>query len=208
MDMDFARFLPKGNQETLIQLPIDSLNSPNEFKGQIRYHLTLGNPDANHDPNYKYLLPFPEGQSHMLIQGNNSAFTHDLPSSNYAFDFEMSENSLISAARGGTVGFISLNNKKGGNNENYLQQANKIMVCHDDGTVAVYAHLRYKGAIVNIGEQVYAGQIIGFSGNTGYSTTPHLHFAVLAGSKSIPITFKNLPDTLKSGLFYEQNLGF
>ncbi|MDZ7659629.1 M23 family metallopeptidase [Fodinibius sp.] len=208
IDTKFERFVPKGRKDRLIQLPIDSLDSPAEFKGQIRYHLTLGNPDAIHDSSYKYLLPYPLGKSHTLIQGNNSAFTHNLPNSKYAFDFDMPKNSLISAARGGTVGFVSANNKEGGDKEDYLKQANKIMICHDDGTVGVYAHLRYKGAIVNIGEKVYAGEIIGFSGNTGYSTTPHLHFVVLAGSKSVPVKFTELPDTLKSGFSYGQNLNF
>lgn len=208
MDTEFDRFIPKGAQDKLIQLPIDSLDSPAEFKGQVRYHLTLANPDAIHNASYKYLLPYPQGKSHLLIQGNNSAFTHNLPNSNYAYDFNMPENSLVSAARGGTVGFVSVSNKKGGDNENYLQQANKIMVCHNDGTVGLYAHLRYKGALVDVGEQVYAGEVIGFSGNTGYSTTPHLHFVVLAGSKSVPIKFRELPDTLKSGFSYKQEFDF
>ena len=208
LDTEFERLLPKGAKEKLIQLPIDSLDSPSAFKGQIRYHLTLGNPDAIHDSSYTYLLPYPRGKSHILIQGNNSAFTHNLPNSKYAFDFDMPEKSLISAARGGAVGFVSVNNKEGGDNKNYLQQANKIIICHDDGTIGVYAHLQYKGAIVDIGEQVYAGEIIGFSGNTGYSTTPHLHFAVLAGSKSVPVKFRELPDTLRNGISYGQELDF
>lgn len=208
MNTDFTRFLPKGEKKHLIQLPKDSVDFPFAFKGQIRYNLTLGNPDAIHDPKYHYLLPYPEDISHMLIQGNNTAFTHNRPNASFAFDFAMPENSMISAARGGTVGFVSMNNKEGGNNESYLKQANKIMVCHDDGTVAIYAHLKYQGALVQMGEQVYAGQVIGFSGNTGYSTIPHLHFAVLIGSKSIPINFLGLPDTLQSGLFYKQSLDY
>lgn len=208
MKTAFNRFVPKGNQDKLIQLPIDSLDSPDEFKGQVRYHLTLGNPDAIHDSSYKYLLPYPQAKSHTLIQGNKSAFTHNLPHSNYAFDFDMPEKSLVSAARGGTVGLVSVSNKEGGKSREYLQQANKIIVCHNDGTVAVYAHLQYKGALVEIGQQVYAGEIIGFSGNTGFSTTPHLHFVVLAGSKSIPVKFRALPDPLKSGIPYKQKLDF
>lgn len=208
LDKIFERFLPKNSTQKLLQLPINSLRAPKEFKGQIRYHITLGNPEAIHDTSYKYLLPYPQDQSHLLIQSNNSPFTHNMPNSKYAFDFDMPPNSLVSAARGGTVGFIDVNNKKGGADENLMQQANKIIVCHDDGTIAVYAHLRYKGSLVTIGEAVYAGQIIGFSGNTGYSTTPHLHFVVLAGSKSVPIQFKGLPNPLKSGSMYKQQLDF
>lgn len=208
LGQSFNRFLPKGKKYKLAQIPIDSIPSPDKFRGQIRYNLTMGDPDAIHDSRYKYMLPYPEGQRHLLIQGNNSEFTHNMPSSRYAFDFDMPENTLISAARGGTVGLVNVDNEKGGNNENYLPQANKILICHDDGTVALYAHLRHKGALVDIGDRVHSGQIIGFSGNTGYSTTPHLHFVVLAGTKSIPIKFNMLPDTLQSGTFYEQNFDF
>ncbi len=205
VEQPFTRLLPKGSKRILAQIPIDSVRSPIEFKGQIRYYLTIGNPDAIHDDKYRYQLPYPKGQAHLLLQGNNSEFTHNTPNSRYAFDFDMPENSLISAARGGVVGLVNDENKDGGDDENYLHQANKILICHDDGTVALYAHLKHNGALVELGEHVYAGRIIGFSGNTGYSTTPHLHFSVLAGSKSIPITFNNLPDTLKSGTFYEHN---
>jgi murein DD-endopeptidase MepM/ murein hydrolase activator NlpD len=208
IDIRFEQLLPKGSKDKLVQMPVDSLDSPDNFKGQIRYHLTLGNPDAIHDSSYKYLLPYPRGTSHVLIQGNNSAFTHNMPNSKYAFDFDMPENSLVSAARGGTVGFVSVNSKEGGDDENYLHHANKIMICHDDATVGVYAHLQHKGAFVDVGEQVYAGEIIGLSGNTGYSTTPHLHFVVLAESKSVPVKFRELPDTLKNGFSYRQTLDF
>lgn len=208
LEKTFERFLPKSNTQKLIQLPIDSIYSPAEFKRQVRYQITLGNPEAIHDTSYKYLLPYPQDQSHLLIQSNNSSFTHNLPNSKYAFDFDMPPNSLVSAARGGTVGFVGVSNKKGGADENLMQQANKIIVCHDDGTIAVYAHLQHEGALVTIGEHIYAGQIIGFSGNTGYSTTPHLHFVVLAGSQSVPIQFKGLSNPLKSGSSYQQQLDF
>lgn len=204
----FGHFLPKWSKQKLIQIPIDSIASPAELKGQIRYNLTIGNPNAIHDSKYRYMLPYPQGKTHLLLQGNNSNFTHNLPNSRHAFDFDMPENSLISAARGGTVGLVTIDNKEGGDDENYLTQANKILICHDDGTVALYAHLRHNGALVKMGDQVYAGQVIGFSGNTGYSTTPHLHFVVLAGSNSIPITFYDLPDTLIAGKFYMQQLNF
>lgn len=71
------------------------------------------------------------------------------------------------------------------------------------GTVATYAHLKKDGALVEIGDQVYAGQVIGFSGNTGYSTFPHLHFVVLKGKQSIPIRFRNQYTILYEGQVYE-----
>lgn len=53
-----------------------------------------------------------------------------------------------------------------------------IMVKHANGLSTLYAHLSLQS--VKIGDTVSTGQVIGYSGNTGYSTGPHLHFGVYA----------------------------
>jgi len=55
-----------------------------------------------------------------------------------------------------------------------------VMIRHTNGLATLYAHLSSQS--VNIGDTVTAGQKIGLSGNTGYSTGPHLHFGVYAAS--------------------------
>jgi Membrane proteins related to metalloendopeptidases len=57
-------------------------------------------------------------------------------------------------------------------------RANHVRILHDDGSMALYAHLQPDGVLVRVGERVRQGQRIGLSGNTGFSTAPHLHFAV------------------------------
>ena len=64
---------------------------------------------------------------------------------------------------------------------------------HADGSLARYVHLS-RGAAVAVEVQVAAGALLGQSGNTGYSTQPHLHFEVYtagpAGKRdSVPIRF-------------------
>ena len=44
--------------------------------------------------------------------------------------------------------------------------------------MGLYAHLEEGGAMVRVGQHVRTGQQIGLSGNTGFTTGPHLHFAV------------------------------
>ncbi|MDB5238806.1 MAG: peptidase M23b, partial [Candidatus Parcubacteria bacterium] len=53
-----------------------------------------------------------------------------------------------------------------------------IMIKHGDGLSTLYAHLSVQS--VAIGDTVTTGDVIGYSGNTGYSTGPHLHFGVYA----------------------------
>jgi murein DD-endopeptidase MepM/ murein hydrolase activator NlpD len=67
---------------------------------------------------------------------------------------------------------------RGGTEERLRKRANLIFILHADGTIARYLHLQRGGAHVEVGDRVAAGDLIGFSGNTGYSQGPHLHFDV------------------------------
>ena len=89
-------------------------------------------------------------------------------------DFRASRGTKIKAALGGTVEGI-------GNTDAVLgcySYGKWILIRHDNGLSTLYAHLDLIS--VGVGQRVETGEIIGYSGNTGYSTGPHLHFGVYA----------------------------
>ncbi len=55
-----------------------------------------------------------------------------------------------------------------------------VMIRHKNGLSSIYGHLELIKA--NQGESVSMGDVIGYSGATGYATGPHLHFSVLVSS--------------------------
>ena len=127
------------------------------------------------DTSYVYALPFDEEKTYRVIQGYFSHFTHK---ERAALDFNMKRGTRITAAREGIVVRVKENGTKGGFNKKYRPDGNNIVIQHADGSRAGYWHLQHNGALVNVGDTVKKGQVIAFSGKTGYASVPHLHFLV------------------------------
>lgn len=127
------------------------------------------------DTNYLYSLPCDDSKKVMVIQGYNGKYSHK---GDFALDFRMKKGSKVHAARDGIVFETVGEFQKGGPKKKYLSKGNHIIIKHKDGTFASYWHLSYKGIFVKTGDTIQRGQLIGLSGNTGYSSWPHLHFDV------------------------------
>ena len=125
------------------------------------------------DTSYVYWLPYADGTTHRLVQGYYSGYSHK---NRAALDFKMKQGTHIHAARDGLVVRLIEENNKGGWNKRNRKYANLIVIEHSDGSRAGYWHLQKNGALVNIGDSVKKGQLIGLSGNTGFTAFPHLHF--------------------------------
>lgn len=167
---------PMGERRIVALTPVDA-DRPTDFRYQYRWQ--LGDPAAHHDTAFAYLPPVPLSGNFTISQAFDGGFSHNTPGSRHAIDIPLPEGTPVMAARAGRVISVRMDSNQGGNSPRYRSKANTIYLQHADGTYAVYAHLRHRSALVAVGDQVEAGQIIAQSGNTGYSTAPHLHFAIL-----------------------------
>ncbi len=161
-----------------------------KFLKEYKFESYLGDPSNAYDTMYNYTLPFPKKKSYKILQGTNTNFTHKGLFSSYALDFRMPVGDTICAARNGYVVHVTEHNTKQGRDKSYRDFANFITLAHDDGTFSQYVHLKKDGALVDVDDYVEKGEVIGLSGNTGWSSEPHLHFAVF---KVEPFQFISIP---------------
>jgi murein DD-endopeptidase MepM/ murein hydrolase activator NlpD len=162
----------------------------------FRYSAVIGDPSAKHDDRVVYGWPFPAGTHAELTQGPGGPTHHD-SYSRYAIDLAVPEGTPVLAARAGTVVFLENRFFESGMDRlKYLSRANQVRILHDDGSMASYAHLLPASIDLEPGQHVEQGQQIGLSGNTGYSSGPHLHFSVQVHRDmemvSIPFTMRGV----------------
>jgi hypothetical protein len=104
---------------------------------------------------------------HYINGGNNFSSSH------LGIDIYAPEGTQITAADNGTVVWASWG---GAWNGGY---GNVVMIDHNNGFKTLYGHLSQVNVVMC--ENVYAGELIGLSGNTGNSFGAHLHFEVRLG---------------------------
>lgn len=89
-------------------------------------------------------------------------------------DIAVNENTPIHAWKGGIIKEAGWSTAGYG----YL-----IVIEHDDGTQSYYGH--NNSVAVKVGQRVEQGEIISYSGNTGISTGPHVHFEIRVDNKPL-----------------------
>lgn len=149
--------------------------------GALRLRLATVPGDSDARPrDIEYGWPL-DTTSLRIEQGWNGAFSHGDEENRHAIDLAVPVGTTVLAAREGTVMQVVTGYSGAGlDAERDIGRANFVRILHEDGTMALYAHLASGGALVRQGERVARGQPIAVSGDTGFSGGPHLHFAVQA----------------------------
>jgi len=195
-DDSFTRIIPAGASKLeVLNLTKKEKNRGTSFDFNFIY--AIGDPSLDVDENFPYLLPYKHGERLRVGQGNNGSGTHKGIN---AIDFNLDIGDSIYAARGGLVIEVKENSNTGGNAPKFEPYGNFIKVYHDDGTLGSYVHLKQNGSLVQKGDKIEKGQLIGISGNTGWSSGPHLHFMVTQNldfkNYTLPIKFLNYKNEL------------
>lgn len=151
--------------------------------------------DTVHDDDHLYSLPYASNKSYRVLQGFGSRFSHT-GLEEFAIDIDMPVGTPVHAARDGVVAEVEESHDRGCWDDGCGDYANFIVILHGDGTTGEYYHLKKDGSAVAVGDTVTQGQKIGYSGNTGHTTMPHLHFAVYCADvrgniQSIPVRFRS-----------------
>lgn len=192
-DDDLTWVLPPTSDTVLLNLAKESNRTAADVEYQFEY--IAGDPRATHRPGAPYRAPFAVASNFPVTQAYPDAVTHKTVDSYHAVDIAMPIGTDIFAAREGIVFDVSSDNFEGGlDPQRDGPSANIVQILHDDGTYALYAHLNWNSIRVKPGDRVVRGQYIADSGNTGFSSGPHLHFAVLKNgglkTESVSVRFE------------------
>lgn len=186
-----------GERQRLFTLAPE--NKLDAWEYRYEYTWVSGDFRANHRSDQLYRLPYEADRTYQVSQSCNGSYSHT-GHGKYAIDFDMPTGTPVLAARDGRIVDIKQDSNRGGEGEQYEDDGNYVTILHDDATLGHYFHLHPNTVVVELGQQVLAGEMIGRAGNTGFSSGPHLHLEVVEvhlakdhkddpHQISVPITF-------------------
>jgi murein DD-endopeptidase MepM/ murein hydrolase activator NlpD len=175
---------------------VGPLNGRRSWSYRFETVAQVGREGARHAPQRPYRAPVAADGEFRIGQGFGGEYSHGGPAGFHAVDIPMPIGTPVHAAREGVVMDVARYFHGAGDDlKRDGPRANYVRILHDDGSMALYAHLDYEGVMVRPGQVVERGQRIGLSGNTGFSTGPHLHFAVQVNRDlqltSVPFEFED-----------------
>lgn len=165
----------------------------NEF---LNYHY------AYESQRYAYdLIMMKNGQSYKDSANNNENY--------YAFSRE-----IIAPADGKVVKVLEgIEDNVPGEMNSSQPEGNCVIIEHENNEYSMLAHLKQNSIVVNEGEVVKQGQLIGLCGNSGNSTETHLHFQVMntpdyVNGQSIRIRFEDNVEPIQGDFVKPAKIAF
>ncbi|MDR1463009.1 MAG: M23 family metallopeptidase [Azoarcus sp.] len=203
---------PRASREIVRISPRSRLSG---FNFNYSYSSAIGDAFLSPDEDFRYRLPFRKGLRTQIAQEPGGALTTHGDHIRYAIDFSLPEGTLVTAARAGTVIEVEDGFTVGRLDPSLAERANRVILVHSDNTLGYYLHLAPKRVLVRPGQRIGIGEALAYSGNTGYSGGPHLHFdvrraVVVPGGKvvqkTVPVTFYDAAGkkiTIREGAWVE-----
>lgn len=193
-NVTFPKTVAVAGKQTVEIFALTPAQNGQVWHYHYKYACNIGSTAAVHDDACIYALPYEAGTTHVVIQGHHGKFSHT-GENEYAIDWKMPQGTPVCAARDGLVVKSRGDSTQGGPDHKFDKLANCVFIQHSDGTIGEYLHLQHDGNKVKIGDMVKAGDVIGLSGSTGFSSGPHLHFAVFrlksaSERETIPVKFR------------------
>ncbi|WP_313808050.1 M23 family metallopeptidase [Flavobacterium sp.] len=169
-------YVVKANNKKQLLTSLKAFKIGKAYKFSYNYLLNYGEHNNDmYDKDYIYDLPFNTSNTFKVTQGYNGTFSHQNENS---LDFKMPTGTEIMAIREGVVIKVIAKNNISCEKKECSKYNNLILIYHPDGTFAEYGHIKLNGSKVKVGDKVSKGQLIGYSGNVGWSTKPHLHLVI------------------------------
>jgi len=154
-------------------------------------------------------VPFACGRVFPVSQGHDTG-SH-LQNDTYAWDFRMPIGTPIVSAQDGKVRMARGDSTQGACDPKMAAHANYVVIEHAGGMETQYLH--FSAVVVKPGDTVHKGQLLGYSGNTGWSCGPHLHFKVAStqgtgwNNPSVPARIAGYGDPVRDTLIAAPSCG-
>ena len=174
----------------------------------FRYTAMPGDPAVSKpDTSLRYSFPFPKGTTSLVQQAYHGSFSHNTPANKNGIDFKFDVGDTVCAALDGVVIGKIDGYTVGGGSQEYKPFANSLMIYHRDGTISMYLHLLPQSTMVEVGDTVQRLQPVALVGETGMTSSPHLHFATVVpvddygGVEGVPVQFELIDgESIKKGM--------
>jgi murein DD-endopeptidase MepM/ murein hydrolase activator NlpD len=139
-------------------------------------------------------VPWKCGETYRLSQTHGTGSHRG--KGKYGWDFSMPVGTPLVAPADGVVRAVRQDSTRHGCNSSFAYDGNYVIIAFEDGTEALFLHLKADSVPVSAGDHVRAGDPIGQVGMSGWTCGAHLHFQIQRTCdswwcQSIPAEFAN-----------------